>query len=322
MAIVTAHHADDQAESVLTEIFVAAAAHVACRASRKCSVNWAPCLFLRPVLGWSRQGLAAVAAAGTSPGGKTPATLTWISTQLVTAITVLPTLEAGVPGIAEELARRALARQNQHSTSGGPAAQLPAAAQQMYQRSGWLIELNQLPESESDRWPAWSHLADELGIACSRQWLAAFDGLCQGATGRRLDWRHLFERRKQGSDLVAATDDAWGLCTGAVFLDPGDYAQFQGWWLRNRGRQKVLLSMAEDGERWARGQSRAWRRDLAEASVPLLWRPLWPVVRNKEGELLGAPCVRRPREVVSVGGEVRLDCEWLGFKVMPTFHPP
>ena len=109
-------------------------------------------------------------------------------------------------------------------------------------------------------------------------------------------------------------------------LAAGEAIDFQGWHLRNAGEQLLFLSMAEDGEHWlprgTKHPKRSWRRELAEASVPLWWRPLWPVVRNREGDLLGAPSVRWLHQVRPITGQVRLDCEWHGFKVMPTFHLP
>jgi tRNA(Ile)-lysidine synthetase-like protein len=323
-AILTAHHADDQAESVLANIRRGCGPR-GLQGIAQVQHELGSVPVLRPLLACSRQDLVGVAAAWQIEWREDASNAdlqfqrNWLRHE------VLPALEAGVPGIAEELAQRALARQQPtHHLRRHFAEQAHPEAPQHYRRSGWLIEAEELPGAAADRWPAWSSLADELGITCSRQWLAAFDGLLQGETGRRLDWQHLlFERRKQGVIWAPRPEMLGALSRSPTILAPGEHTEFQGWSLRNVGQQSVLLSMAEDGEHWApRGQMRAWRRDLAEASVPLLWRPLWPVVRNRDGELLGAPSVRWLREVTPVAGQVRLDCEWHGFKVMPNFHPP
>ena len=79
-----------------------------------------------------------------------------------------------------------------------------------------------------------------------------------------------------------------------------------------------MLTAPAPGDRWRpRGVDRLLKRDLAEAGVPIAWRSVWPIIRAMDGTVM--QCVGM------AGGardDLRLDCEWLGFKVVPAFAPP
>ena len=186
VAILTAHHADDQAESVLANIRRGCGPR-GLQGIARVQHKLGSVPVLRPLLAWSRQGLIEAAAAWQVPWREDASNADQTFQRNWLRHSVLPALEAGVPGIAEELALRALARQQPTQRLRQDLAQvLPAGSQQVYQRSGWLITSEAVPADEAGRWAAWAQLADELAISCSRQWLAAFDGLWRGATGRRL----------------------------------------------------------------------------------------------------------------------------------------
>ena len=314
-AIVTAHHADDQAESVLANIRRGCGpVGLAGIAVVQRQLGTVP--VYRPWLSISVSTLAAVAAV-MNISWREDSTNTdqrWQRNWL--RASVLPTLEHGVPGIAATLAARALQRQVNARND-----------ETFWQRDGWQISWSTVPSVQSDRWQDWRQLAMVLHCEPSRNLFAAWDDLIFGDSGRSLRWGAVhFSRVAAGivwSPLPPEQHQSLsqGLSLGFHWSECG------GWrWRGIAVAGEFRVSAAKPGERWqatvatAAGgpRRRAVRRELVAAGIPELWRDVWPVVRTQNRDIVAIPCVGPSlwRQ------QLQLDCEWLGSQLHPAFTVP
>ena len=312
--IVTAHHADDQAESVLANIRRGCGpSGLAGIALQHAALGRTP--VIRPLLRCTRQQLAAAAQLWHVAWREDPTNEDTTYQRNWLRHEVLPALERGAPGISATLAARAWRRQ--------VAGLRQPAAPTFWRCDGWHLSWQQLPTDRAQRWADWQRLAVTFDLAASRKLFQAWDDLASGPAGRRLHWGDLhFERRRGGMVWSPEVAVCCQQQLGRAPLEAGGTANWFGWRLQNMSSAQLFVTAPSPGDRWLRqGRQRSLKRDLADAGVPLAWRSVWPVIRHAAPEFLDE-IILSPGLGHSAAGKLRLDCEWRGFRVYSTFAPP
>ncbi len=257
VAVLTAHHRDDQSETVLANLLRGAGPVGTAGIAPRRLLSGGIAL-LRPLLEFTRSDLRAHCSA---------AGVHWLEDvsnddqqhqRNFLRHAVLPGLEAGVPGISEALAELA---QRSRSTSNA----LEAATQELWQRilgpDDLLLE-GLLRFDADHRRHLWRRLALHLGVPLERAQLQRLDQLAHASVGQRLHvGRWLLLRRPHSL--------AWELARPlknehqVEIAGPGDYP-------RGSERLECRLipppaSLLSDG--------RQALLDAASCTWPLVWRP-------------------------------------------------
>ncbi len=232
-AIATAHHRDDQAETVLMSLLRGAGSAGGTGMPATRDLEGLP--LVRPLLPFTRARLRAYLAERSVSWREDASNADVRFRRNHIRARVLPLLEAAVPGTVDALLRHALAR---HAPRGDASSRRPAAGER------------------------WRELLVGLGIEPSRQRIRRLEELEVGAVGRRLrlgPW--MFERARDGVRWERETSEP---SVEVVAIEgPGSY---------RRGGQRLILqsSLAPSDPRAAAGE--AWL-DAASIHWPLTWRP-------------------------------------------------
>lgn len=277
-AVCTAHHADDQAETVLAHILRGAGpVGLAGIAERR---ELAPGLpLVRPLLACTRNDLRRYAwsqhlhwredASNTDCRYRR----NWIRHQ------VLPVFEAGVPGFAQALAAQSLAGQSLLAERTG---RLLRVWEQVWKPPRLLLD-PVIPLTSADRLALWRMLLRQQEAPINRRWLHRLDDLALGQPGRRLEAGRMRLTRQSTALLVepppTPTDPAPVTLTG-----PGTWRLGQACLVMEYRTGPALLAQARSATR-----QEAW---LAAPAItpPLVWRTLNP---SDLWKALGAPGRRR-----------------------------
>lgn len=270
VAVLTAHHRDDQSETVLANLLRGAAlVGTAGIAPRRLLPGGIP--LLRPLLGITRDELRAHCTA---------AGVRWLEDlsnedqhhqRNFLRHAVLPGLEAGVPGITAALAELA---QRSQDASGA----LEAATQELWQRALGPDDLlldGLLSLTTDLRHHLWRRLAVHLGVPLERAQLRRIDQLAQASVGQRLHvGRWLLLRRPQAL--------AWEL---ARPLRNALQVEISGPGLHARGTEQLACQLGVPPASVLSDGRQAFL-DAACCSWPLRWRPAFD---HESFTPLGAP---------------------------------
>ena len=176
-AVVTAHHQDDQAETVLLNVLRGAdltgRAGIAPRRPLAIGID-----LLRPLLGQSRACLAAHAHRRGLPWHEdsTNGDPSWERNRI--RLQVLPTLEQGVPGTTQTLLALAQAAQQQ-------LAVLDRALDDVWHPTSKGLPLGPILAAEAElRSHAWRRLIRRLDLTADQRTIAALETLATGPLGR------------------------------------------------------------------------------------------------------------------------------------------
>lgn len=242
-AVATAHHRDDQAETVLHQLLRGAGPHGATGMPARRAL--APGIaVVRPLLGAPRRDLRAhLAAAGLdwredASNGDCGFHRNWLRHR------VLPDLERGAPGLVEELvaaAERARAKRD-------ALADQAAAAWREDGAGVALAPLLALPAPA--RGEAWRGLLDRLGAPLDRGSVARCESLAQAGAGARLHlggWLLLRGRDRLSWRAVARGPRAGGrrTLTAAVRTGRGSTAQAEEL-CRGLGADRIVVLPASE----------------------------------------------------------------------------
>jgi tRNA(Ile)-lysidine synthase len=299
-AVLTAHHRDDQAETVLANLLRGAGPPG--KAGIPPRRQLAPRLpLVRPLLPFTRGQLRehcarqGVAWHEDASNDDLAYQRNWLRHR------VLPALEAGVPGFGAELARLAADNRTILAESEGAVT----ATWRRALADDDLLTDGVMPLPEAQRLLVWRRLLQHLSLPIERQHLRRLDELARGASGRRFALgRWLFLRRPHAL--------AWELAqprvpSGITLLTgPGEYDR--GWERMRAGvevapftlstdRHHAMLAaeacawplawrLSEPGERWlplgAPGRQTVVKF-LSTRGVSSRLRALTPVVADRDG---------------------------------------
>ncbi len=259
-AVLTAHHRDDQSETVLANLLRGAGpVGTAGIAPRRLLAG--DVALLRPLLGFTRAELRAYASAADVRWLEDASNRDQRHRRNHLRHVVLPLLEADTPGIAAGLADLG---ERARITAG----QLEAVVDVVWQRSFTpeALHLEGVGDlTAQQRLQLWRRLSLHLGIACERAQLERIDRLVGGALGRRLHLgRWLLLRR--GRTL------AWELARPprnerlVAIPGPGDHC-FAGEHLSCRVLARPAHITFARNEAWL---------DAASCTWPLWWRSADP----------------------------------------------
>jgi len=270
VAVLTAHHRDDQSETVLANLLRGAGpigtAGIAPRRMLPGGVA-----LLRPLLGFTRAELRDYCAAADVRWLDDASNVDQRHHRNYLRQSVLPQLEAGVPGIGA-----ALAELGERSRSS--AAELECAIAEVWQRALGTDDLlldGIMVLAAPHRRHLWRRLAQHLGITLERQHLLRIDHLASGALGRRLHlgrWLLLRRSRALAWEVARPPRNERQVEIPA----PGDYP-FGGELMTCRvlPRPQTIAFGPDDG--WIDASSCVW---------PLVWRAAGP---EEKFVPLGAP---------------------------------
>lgn len=191
IASCTAHHRDDQAETVLMQIL------------RGCGPEGPPGIpperelppgvrLLRPVLGWSRHELRAHCLARRLPWREDPSNADTALRRNFLRHAVLAAWEDHVPGVSDALAGLGMRSRQNRIAAERSASAVPLAAEALPVAPALALDA-------SGRGALWRRLLAGLGLEPDRERLRRLDDLLSGAPGRRLrlgDWL-LLRRARQ-----------------------------------------------------------------------------------------------------------------------------
>lgn len=259
-AVLTAHHRDDQSETVLANLLRGAGpVGTAGIAPRRLLADDVP--LLRPLLEFTRAELRIYATAADVRWLEDASNRDQRHRRNHLRHVVLPQLEADVPGIAAGLAELG-------ERARITAAQLEAVVEVVWQQAFTPAALHLEGVGEltaQQRLHLWRRLVLHLGIACERAHLERIDRLVSGAPGRRLHLgRWLLLRR--GRTL------AWELARPprnerqVAIPGPGDH-DFAGEHLSCRVLPRPAHIPFAANEAWL---------DAASCTWPLCWRSADP----------------------------------------------
>ncbi len=256
VAVLTAHHRDDQSETVLANLLRGAgpigAAGIAPRRVLPGGV-----VLLRPLLGVARAELREYCATNDVRWLEDASNTDQRHRRNHLRHVVLPALEGERPGIGVALAELG-------ERSRVVAAGLEQVVDQVWPRALGSNELAMndiLALTEQPRWQVWRRLALHLGIAHERPHLERIDQLATGAPGRRLHLgRWLLLRRAQALSWELARPPRHD--QPVEITGPGDYSSAsERITCRVLPRPQTITFTPED----------AWI-DAACCTWPLVWR--------------------------------------------------
>ena len=282
--VVTAHHGDDQVETILDHIL--RGSHDRGAAGMATQRSLAPGIsLLRPLLVWRRADILSYARRHKLTWCEDPSNtdLRWRRNRL--RHEVIPALEAGAPGFATALLQRAEDLRHRHQLR-------QRLVEGLWQNAGGgaCLELDDiLSQEQSVRYGLWADLLRHLTLSCDRQRLHLIDDLASGCCGRsvvlggwclrrhrqRLYW-HPRDMPPPPLSQRASSDGNWsGYRLTARLLRHGDQQiiDHDPW-------QAVIAAQAVVGDLW--------------------WRPAHP---GERWQALGAPGRRGVRRYLADHGE-------------------
>jgi tRNA(Ile)-lysidine synthase len=188
--VVTAHHRDDQSETVLANIL--RGAHTMGQAGMPIARELTPGIYLqRPLLSCARQMVHNYAAANAIPWLEDATNNDTAYQRNYLRHAVLPALEHGVPGISEALAELAERAQREIQQCDEKTQAVWDNCQADFIPT---ISLMDLPETV--RFHLWRRLLQALDLPIQRTWLQRMDYLANGAVGKRLVIKNVHFMRK------------------------------------------------------------------------------------------------------------------------------
>jgi len=191
-AVVTAHHRDDQAETVLANLLRGAGPIGQGGIAPRRDLGGVP--LVRPLLCFGRDDLRAHLVGRGLGWREDPSNTDVAFRRNELRHRVLPAFEQLAPGFAAALADLADEARRHH----GPDIARAAGLWQTAISPGGLALATVLPEPEGVRFLVWRDLVRYLGAPLDRHHLRQLDVLARGAVGRRYHLgRHLLTRRRE-----------------------------------------------------------------------------------------------------------------------------
>ncbi|TVR14302.1 MAG: tRNA lysidine(34) synthetase TilS [Planctomycetota bacterium] len=332
--ILTAHHADDQAETILHHLLRGCGPVGQWgMAERRSLVEGVE--LIRPLLTQTRaschQFLRQRGLSWHEDVSNSDMTFTrnWLRHQ------VLPSFESGAPGFTRALCVWAQEQRRAYEPLWCQAQQ----AMQAYVRDGSALPLEQVQAlSLSQRWLLWRALADYLHIAVDRQWCRRCDDLLHGHGGRRyhhgqwmlrrsrshITWETVTPDREHA--LGALPEHEAAPVVEGVPVAPSDlsYDPYLATVDRERLDGPLVWRSLRAAERWrplgAQG-GRLVKRGLADRGVPAWQRSRLLVLADKQGVVWipGWTIAHRVRVDEHTRQALRLHChDQHSFTVVPT----
>ncbi|MBA2480805.1 MAG: tRNA lysidine(34) synthetase TilS [Planctomycetes bacterium] len=268
-AVVTAHHRDDQAETVLMNLL---------RGSGRSGHRGIPALrrlgavpLIRPLLPYARSRLRAYARERGLSWREDASNDDERFRRNVVRRRVLPVLEAACPGTAEAL----IALSDAPEIIAGPAIDAAAGA----------IAIARLPQSPHERATVWRRMLIDLAIEPGRTRIRELESLVGGVPGRayRLGtWR--FQRTRETIVWLQASPT---VCSDEVAIpEPGIY---------RRGGQELTIRPAPSPADARTPSGEAWL-SADRVALPLVWRLAGATERWRP---LGSPGGRTVRKYLA-----------------------
>jgi len=193
-AVVTAHHRDDQAETLLA-ILLRGAGPVGRAGIAERRILSGDLVLIRPVLDFGRDVLRAYCRRNGLVWNEDATNRDMRFQRNFLRHDVLPTFERGVPGLREELI--GLARTHQRIIADGE-----GLVADMWQ-GGWSGTQFRLASIEHAtalvRGQVWRHLLRHLGVAIERRSVAALERLANGPVGKQATLGHWLLLRRRAS---------------------------------------------------------------------------------------------------------------------------
>lgn len=270
-AALTAHHRDDQAETVLANLLRGAGPVGRGGIAPRRDLGGVP--LVRPLLGFGRDDLRAHLGARGLAWREDPTNTDLRFRRNELRHRVLPTFERLAPGFGAALADLADHSRRTHGSEIGRAAELWRRASSP---DGLALDAV-LAEPEGVRYLVWRDLVRHLGAPLARRHLRQLDTLARGPVGRRYHLgRHLLSRRREGLAWQEANPP--GAAAGEVEIPA------YGRWARG---PEVLTCVASHlpADPDAGSPFEAFL-DRAAVSWPLSWRTPLPEERFRP---LGCP---------------------------------
>jgi tRNA(Ile)-lysidine synthase len=188
--VVTAHHRDDQSETVLANIL--RGAHTMGQAGMPLTRTLAPGIYLqRPLLSCTRQMVREYADQQAIPWLEDATNNDTDYQRNYLRHEILPLLEQGVPGISAALAQ--LAERAQYEIQ-----QLDEKTQVVWDKcqADFISTASLTDWPETVRFHLWRRLLQALDLPIQRTWLQRMDYLASGAVGKRLVIKNVHFMRK------------------------------------------------------------------------------------------------------------------------------